>query len=324
MVRLYFEREVYWLKPEARHPMQRETLSVVEESVLTATIVICTRNRPALLRNCLQGIARLRRTPDEVLVVDNTSGDCETETIVREFAATYTVEAIPGLSRARNRGLAESKSEIVAYLDDDALPAESWLEFLLEPFADPRVGAVTGRTILPESQADVSNQEPARFLSNKDRQWFEIAAFGGLGIGTNMALRKSACNGWKVFDERLGRGTLFQGMEEHHAFAHLVSIGHCAVHGPAAIVLHRSQKNVDIKQEARNQIAYSMLLFSEYPSQRIDLLRFLFRRVRRKPLNWPRDTQDPGEIITSGWRVLLTASFGAALLFFRTFKHRDR
>ncbi len=291
---------------------------------LTVTIVICTRNRPAQLNKCLEAITRLERVPDEVIVVDNTSGDKETEAAARKFSARYTIEPIAGLSRARNRGLAESKSEIVAYLDDDALPAERWLELLVEPFADPRVGAVTGGTISPNSQANVSNEEPSRFLSNKDRQWFEIAAFGGLGIGTNMALRKAACNGWKIFDERLGRGTLFQGLEEHHAFVHLLSIGYCAVHVPAAVVRHRPQTHEDIKQDVCNQIAFSMLLFSEYPGQRMDLLRFLFRRVRHKPLSWQRDAPDPGELITSGWRVLLPATFKAAVRYFRSRKLRDK
>jgi len=312
------------LRSLAPYSMQLESHHDHDTQKLTATIVICTRNRPTSLRKCLEGIAHLERAPDEVIVVDNTSGDKETEAAARKFSARYTFEPIAGLSRARNRGLSESTSEIVAFLDDDAWPDERWLESLLEPFVDPHVGSVTGRTVLPESHADSIDWEPTRFLSNKDHQWFEIAAFGGLGIGTNMALRKTACNGWKVFDERLGRGTLFQGMEEHHAFVHLLSIGYCAVHVPSAIVFHRSQKHGDIKQEACNQIAYSMLLFSEYPGQRLDLLRFLFRRVRRKPLTWPRDTADPGEIISSGWRVLLRASFRAAVLFFRNRKPRGK
>ncbi len=312
------------MKPLARHPMQLDSPPVFDESDLTATVVICTRNRPAQLRKCLESIARLEHAPDEVIVVDNTSGDEETEAAAREFDAVYTFEPVQGLSRARNRGLAESNSEIVAYLDDDAVPDERWLEFLLEPFADPRVAVVTGGTNSPESHAGGSNQEPTRFLSNKDRQWFEIAAFGGLGIGANMALRKAACIGWKVFDERLGRGAPFQGAEEHHAFVHFLSLGYCAAHVPAAIAFHSCQKPGNIKQEARNQIAYSMLLFSEYPGRRLDLLRFLFRRALRKPLTWPRDSPDPGEVITCGWRVLLAESFGAALLFFRTRKLRGK
>jgi glycosyltransferase involved in cell wall biosynthesis len=304
--------------------MQLDTLRVFEEADLTTTIVICTRNRPALLRKCLEGIAHLERAPDEVIVVDNTSGDAATAAVAREFSAVYTSEPIQGLSRARNRGLAESTSVIVAYLDDDAVPDERWLKFLLEPFADQRVAVVTGGTNSPESRAGGSNQEPTRFLSNKDRQWFEIAAFGGLGIGANMAVRKAACIGWKVFDERLGRGAPFQGAEEHHAFVHFLSLSYCAAYVPAAIVFHSCQKPDNIRREARNQIAYSMLLFSEYPGRRLDLLRFLFRRALRKPLTWPRDSPDPGEIITCGWRVLLAESLSAALLFFRTRKRRDK
>ena len=312
------------MEPLARHSIQIASPPVCEETHLTATVVVCTRNRPTLLCSCLEGIAHLEHAPDEVIVVDNTCGDRETEAVARQFAAVYIVEPIEGLSRARNRGLNESKCEIVAYLDDDAMPDEHWLRFLLEPFADTCVAVVTGGVILPESRASGGRKEPTRMLSKKDCQWFEIAAFGGLGIGTNMALRKSACLGWKVFDERLGRGAPFQGMEEHHAFIRLLSLSHSAVHVPNAIVVHRSLMQGDIKEEARNQIAYSILLFVEFPSHCLDLLRFLFRRVRGKPLPWPRDSPDPGEIITSGWRVLLAASLRAAWLFFRTRKSKDR
>jgi hypothetical protein len=113
-------------------------------------------------------------------------------------------------------------------------------------------------------------------------------------------------------------------MEEHHAFVRLLSLGYRAVHIPAAVVFHRSQKQGDPRQQARDQIAYSMLLFTEYPGHGLDLLRFLYRRIRHKPLTWPRDSPDPGEIITSGWRVLLPASFSAALLFLGTWKHRSK
>lgn len=257
-------------------------------------------------------------------MVDNSSGDKETESVALEFSARYTLEPVEGLSRARNRALIEGNSEVVAYLDDDAVPDERWLESILEPFADAGVAAVTGDTILPGSSVDVSSPAPSWRLCNKDLRWFEIAAFGGLGIGTNMALRRSACAGWNVFDERLGRGALFEGMEEHHAFVRLLSLGHFAARVPAAIVFHRSQMRGDIKQEARNQFGYSMLLFSEYPSHRMDLLRFLFRRMRHRPLTWPRDSPDPGEIITSGWRVLLTAGLSAVPLFLRNRKPKSR
>jgi hypothetical protein len=139
-----------------------------------------------------------------------------------------------------------------------------------------------------------------------------------------MAIRRKACAGQRVFDERLGKGAPFQIAEGNYAFALLLLRGYTAVCVPDAIVFHPSLKPLEIAQEARNRVAYWMLLFSEFPSRRLDLLRFLFRRMRRKPLTWSRDAPDPGEIVTSGWRLLLAASVSAALLFFRTKKPRDK
>ena len=79
MAYLYFKREVFWLSSSTGHLMQLDTAPVFEGSGVTVSIVICTRNRPTLLRKCLEGITQLERTPDEVIVVDNTSGDEETK-----------------------------------------------------------------------------------------------------------------------------------------------------------------------------------------------------------------------------------------------------
>ncbi len=157
-----------------------------------------------------------------------------------------------------------------------------------------------------------------RSVSKKDPHWFEIATFGGVGRGSNMALRKSACAGWATFDERLGRGAPFHIAEENYAFACLLSHGYAAAYRPAAIVFHPPRKRLSIEQQARNSFAYWLLLFSEFPARRSDLVRFLFRRLRRKPLEWPRDSQDPGDIIASGWLVQFKASLSALALFLRT------
>jgi glycosyltransferase involved in cell wall biosynthesis len=324
MARIGVKREVFRLNSLAHHSTELGSSSVVEELIPTVTIVICTRNRAPLLHRCLESIARLQRTPDEVIVVDNTRGDSETKAVVRAFGATYIIEPIQGVSRARNRGLAESHSEIVAYLDDDVTPDVNWLGYLLEPFKDPQVAVVTGKVVTPLPPVVGSAKRPIRSVSKKDPEWFELAAFGGLGLESNMAFRRDTCAGERVFDERLGRGAPFQVAEGHYAFALLLSRGYTAVRVPEAIVFHAALTRGEVKQEARNSIAYSLLLFSEFPSNRIDLLRFLFRRARRKQLNWPRDSPDPGDIITSGWGVLLPASLSAIWLFLRTRKLKNK
>ena len=309
------------MNPLASDTVQVPVSSLRKEIGPSVTLVICTRDRPTLLGKCLESVAALRPPPDDVLVVDNSEGNEETESIARRFSVHYTVETTPGLSRARNRGMVESKTEIVAYLDDDATPDEHWLEFILAPFADPLVAAVTGETILPGSSAFEVSQVPPRSLTNQDQLWFETATFGGLGVGNNMALRRTACGRGNIFDARLGRGAPIGIAEESHAFASLLAQGFKAVHVPAAIVIHPVSAE-DIDQQASSSVAYWLLLFSEFPRHRLDLLRFLGRRIRRKPLTWPRDPQTPGNIINSGWRVYLRAVLRGWLIFLRSRKSK--
>ena len=291
---------------------------------IAVSVVICTRHRPIALRECLLALSVMKRQPDELIVVDNSGGDIETERLAREFSANYLTEPIAGLSRARNRGLAASKGQIVAYLDDDALPDESWLDYLIEPFSDPQVAVVTGAVIAPESMIQYPQLSQPSLLDKSDSHWFEIAAFGGLGIGTNMAFRKSACEVPDFFDERMGRGAPFHGFEEHHAFVQLLSRDNCAVYLPTAIVHHSSKYPIDWKREASTSFAFSMVLFSEFQDNRADLMRFLFRRLRRKPLMWLRASPDRGMIVSSSWWVLLKAGWFGVLLYLKTRTKRKR
>jgi glycosyltransferase involved in cell wall biosynthesis len=289
-----------------------------KEGTLTVTVVICTRNRPALLEKCLAAVAVLDPAPEKVLVIDNSEGDKETERAAGERSTRYLVEPIPGLSHARNRGLAECDTDVVAFLDDDAVPSPGWLGNLIAPFADEKIAASTGRVVPPGSDPSLQPIESPRTLTSCEDQWFERATFGGMGIGCSMALRRSACAGWTVFDERLGRGAPFHIGEESYAFAGLLSRGYAAVYLPNAIVFHAAHKRYPIEFEARNSFAYWLLLFTAFPAQRINLLRFIVRRIRRQPIKWPRETQEAGDIVSSNWRTLLKAGMKGAWLYLRT------
>lgn len=308
------------MKSQASRSVPALQISPPIDPTQTVTIAICTCNRPADLRVCLQAIGRLDPGPGEVLIIDNSAGDPATKAAALEFGARYIVEPAPGLSRARNRALVESNCEFIAFIDDDAIPDAQWLSHLIEPFADPKIAAVTGETYDAESLPLSSAADKSiRILRNKDPLWFERANFGGLGYGTNMVLRKSACTEPQVFDERLGRGTPLWTAEESHAFAKLVARGYYAAHVPSAIVLHPS-KEKDIDREAATAFAYWVLLFFEFPGHKLDLLRFLLRRLRRKRLPWPRDPQEPGVIMNSGWRTQFKAVISGTLLYFRNRK----
>ena len=55
-------------------------------------------------------------------------------------------EAAGGPARARNAGSRHARGPILAFVDDDVLVHSGWLAAGLEPFSDPTVGGVEGRT----------------------------------------------------------------------------------------------------------------------------------------------------------------------------------
>jgi glycosyltransferase involved in cell wall biosynthesis len=118
----------------ARDPRSQYTAQkpfIKRKSKLTVTVVICTRNRPALLEKCLAAVQKLSPPPDQVVVVDNTEGDPETEKITSLFGARYLVEPTTGMNHARKRALAERSTDLVAFLPDTIVPSSNWLASLL-------------------------------------------------------------------------------------------------------------------------------------------------------------------------------------------------
>src|SRR5581483_3567739 len=118
-------------------------------------VVICTRNRPDDLADCLASLARQTRLPDEVLVVDASDGP-EPEARVRAWAATAPVPrvdvlpAAPGLTRQRNLGAAATTGDLITFLDDDVVLDPGYLAAIAELFVlDPSLGGAQGTVAFP-------------------------------------------------------------------------------------------------------------------------------------------------------------------------------
>jgi O-antigen biosynthesis protein len=97
------------------------------------SVVICTHNGSATLRECLEGLDELDYPGYEVIVVDDGSTD-SSAAIASEYDCRLIRTENRGLSSARNTGLAVASGEIVAYIDDDAKPDRDWLKYLAHTF----------------------------------------------------------------------------------------------------------------------------------------------------------------------------------------------
>jgi GT2 family glycosyltransferase len=120
--------------------------------------VVPTYRRDAALGRALAGLARQTDpgVPWELLVVDNDDAPGSEATVgaARESFPVHVRmvhEGRRGASSARNRGIAEASGTIVAFMDDDVVPAPDWLRRLLAPLLDGRCDGVGGRVVLDRS-----------------------------------------------------------------------------------------------------------------------------------------------------------------------------
>lgn len=97
------------------------------------SIIICTRNRVEVLKQCLECLLKFDTGENdrEILVVDNNSTD-DTAVVVKELAANhayvrYILETNIGLSAARNTGMRNARYPYLAYIDDDGKVRANYL-----------------------------------------------------------------------------------------------------------------------------------------------------------------------------------------------------
>lgn len=110
------------------------------------SIVINTLNRGPSLDATLKSFCWLRyEGAFEVIVVNGPSTDDSAAVIARWGTSIRSAECpVANLSVSRNIGIAMASGELIAFIDDDAIPEPEWLEQLAAAYEDPLVGAVGG------------------------------------------------------------------------------------------------------------------------------------------------------------------------------------
>ncbi len=147
------------------------------------TVLIPVRDRAVMLDRCLS--AASSRQP--VVVADDGSADPAAIEVVaaRHHARVLRRDTSGGPARARNAGLAEVATDIVAFLDSDCVPPPGWTDELVRHFADPLVGAVAPRIV---ALASASPAGPACSASPRSAAARYAAVCSSLDLGDRPAL----------------------------------------------------------------------------------------------------------------------------------------
>lgn len=218
------------------------------------TVIVASLDRAHLLAGTLQAL-RQQVVPDgltwETIVVDNGSVD-DTPSVVAGFSETpgppvrRVLEPVRGLSRARNRGIAEARGGIIAFTDDDVLPPPGWVAGVAAAMDRWSADGLGGR-ILPLWEVPPPawlEHDPALLgylsvlIATKPRL-FKPAAVPQVW-GANMAFRRSVFAAIGGFDERLGLNgdQLFRG-EDTDLVGRALRHGLRVAYDPDVVVHHR-------------------------------------------------------------------------------------
>ena len=223
--------------------------SGTSDSPALLTVAVCTHNRAAFLCKCLDGLlaqdARARQF--EILVVDNCSDDNTAEIVGSASGGVvpvrYAREERLGLSYARNRAIAESRSEYLAYIDDDAVPSPQWVRAILRGHVERNADGVAGRVLQewPVPRPDWLPDDLLHYLGLCTLGEAPLVLPDNTNpVGGNMSFRRNLLEECGGFDVALGcRGRAYTySAEEADVAQRLKAVGACFWYEPDATVYH--------------------------------------------------------------------------------------
>jgi GT2 family glycosyltransferase len=219
---------------------------------MTVSVVICayTQERWDRLVQAVESVRRQITERDElILVIDhNDALLARCRCTWRDLRVLANTDA-PGLSMARNRGVASATGDVVAFMDDDAVAGVGWLEGTRRRYEQDAVVMAVGGAVQPIWSRGRPSWFPEEF------EWVVGCTFRGHPssgqsvrnvIGANMSFRRDVFQAAGPFRDDLGRvGRLPAGCEETELCirARRACPERTIVHDPAIRVAHHVPSN---------------------------------------------------------------------------------
>lgn len=209
---------------------------------LALSVVVVSIGRPRALARCLTALSQMRSTRFEVIVVADEDGCAVARTLPFGARLILFEQDEPNIAVARNTGISAAGAEIVAFIDDDAVPEPTWAEALLQAFDDLDVTAATG-PVLGRNGISLQWGRVAVDALGRDRRLQECESQReGEALklhGTNLALRHEVLIRTGGFDPAFG----FYLDDTDLSFRLMQAAQRC-VYVPGAVVHHAFEASV--------------------------------------------------------------------------------
>lgn len=221
------------------------------------SVIVPTYKRDGLLEQCLKALKRQDLGQDryEIIVSDN-AGSATTQQLVDTWSRENTVpirylraSERKGPAAARNVAWRAARGEIIAFTDDDCLPAPTWLREAVGCFV-PGVVGIWGRIIVPitdqptDYELDTSRLEEAEF------------------VNANCFYRRDALEAVGGFDERFETAW----REDSDLYFRLLENGGGFARCNTAVVVHPPRPaRWGISLSQQKKAMFNALLYKKHP-----------------------------------------------------------
>jgi GT2 family glycosyltransferase len=228
------------------------------------SIVVCTKGRYNDLKECLSALKPQLIENCEVVVVDG-DGDSAVSTLVEELGFIYVNQrkegGIMNTPAARNLGIKYCRGDIIAFIDDDAIPVSNWLYSLRSCYLGQNPAAVGGpvipkgnsnrvsvskykngfirstfKALLNEDTSEIGRVFPSGLVTEN----FDVVPKNALTVenlvGTNMSFQSRWLKVIGSFDESIHTCGV---RDETDLFVRMTKKGGQIIYCPEALVYHK-------------------------------------------------------------------------------------
>lgn len=201
------------------------------------SVIVVTYRREQVLCDTLSHLLAQNYPESEILVVDQAPDhEPATRDFLRGVADTICYIAIDevGICHARNVGIETARGDIIAFFDDDVIPAPNLIFLHARHYADPAVGGVTGPLHLDTAQA----RGPVRIVPGANVQRSPLPSepvHADSVTGCNMSFRAAILRSIGGFDEGY---IMMARREETDVSQRVLALGYRILFDPDARVEH--------------------------------------------------------------------------------------
>jgi glycosyltransferase involved in cell wall biosynthesis len=309
---------------DADSPVQQadETTCPPEGAAAVISFIVCTRNRLARLKACVQSIDDACQCSSgvavELVVVDNGSTDGTAEWLAeiaetRNLPIRYVSEPRIGLAVARNIGLENARGSILVFIDDDCTIHLDYMRDLRRHYATDE------RCVIRGGRVELGDPDDLPFTIKRSRKRASFTSNvhpGGFVLGCNMTMHRDVVTRVGHFDERFGAGGPLRAAEDTDYLVRAFQLGIPIEYVPDMMVFHHHGRNSREAVEAlhRNYNLGNGGLYLKHGRAAPWLLRHFYWTLRaafKELFGGP--PFDP-ELRLSHWPIVITNLFGALRL----------